>query len=305
MMILCQPSEPTTLTPALYFCPVDLSDFGSRLRAARESANISREKLAATVGLSKGSIRNYEVTDTEPSLSIALSLAKALGKDATWLDGDSPGINSLTTDTAVSLEEFDPGLPKPYEESVVIPIYSHVRASAGETDMFGWEPTDEDVFRLHRSKKLFAELLGFWPPDDMRGIRVDGWSMKRNGGGIDHDQIILYRPVSQIVSGARHVLAVSEAGTGEPKILVKRVQEFTGGGLKLISDNPALGIDDELLIPTPEGLLNQTTRQHVHLGVLGRVVWPSEGDDEATIRAVTKTIDGLIARGYLPSPQSS
>ena len=100
------------------------------------------------------------------------------------------------------------------------------------------------------------------------------------------------------------MLTVSEGE--DSRVLVKRVQLFSGGGLKLISDNPASGVEDEILIPDGQGgLMHQLTRQPAHIQFVGRVVWPDEFADENAIRLVGQTIDSLMHRGYLPLPQLS
>jgi Peptidase S24-like len=196
-------------------------------------------------------------------------------------------------------------LPAPYQELWELTVYTHVRASAGP-GLFGWEPSEDgDVLQVSYSKRLIAELLGFVPPPNTRAIRVDGWSMKRPNGGIDSGQIVLYQPVEQIASGRRHILGVLEEGSEDVRILVKRVQAFIGGGLKIIADNRAAGIEDEVLLPTESGaLMNERTKRVARVGVLGTLLWPSEYEDEQTIRTVNVAIERLIAEGFLNDPST-
>ena len=55
--------------------------FAEKLRELREAAGISREELALTSGLKRGTIRDYEQGKREPSLRSAVKLAGALGAD--------------------------------------------------------------------------------------------------------------------------------------------------------------------------------------------------------------------------------
>ena len=197
----------------------------------------------------------------------------------------------------------DRALPDPYRHTFLLTVYTHIRASAGP-GIFGWEPADEsDALRVERSKQLFAEMVGFWPPDAMEGIRVEGHSMRRPDGGIADGQIILYLPVTSIDSGDRYVLAVQDdEGDLDTRIVVKRVQAFFGGGIKIISDNPAAGVDDEVLIPDPDrGLVNERTGRVVTIGVLGRVIWPTNHVAETVALAVSHAIERLVGNGMIHS----
>lgn len=278
--------------------------------------------------MSASTLQNYENDATSPTVDFLVRFASAVGVTPGWIldgaaegaagDGAAPtgrpgGDQIVGNDTEASLPPSDPnGLLRPlsaspaYADRFTLTVYTHVEASAGD-GLFGWEPSDDDdVVEVDHSKRVFAELLGFWPPDDMRGVRVRGDSMRRARGGIVDGQIVLYRPVgsaADVEDGARYVLTVSEGE--ESRVLVKRVQLLTGGGLRLIADNPGVGVRDEVLVPSRDGLVNKETGQSVHLQFLGVVVWPDDHADEAAVRAVGRTLDHLIARGYLPAPPSA
>lgn len=60
--------------------------FPERLRAARERAGISAEKLALVVGFKgRSSISNLELGKQSATLELVENLARALGVKATWL----------------------------------------------------------------------------------------------------------------------------------------------------------------------------------------------------------------------------
>lgn len=57
--------------------------FSERLRAARKSAHLSQEELAAKAGISARTLQNYELGKRYPSnVEITLRLASALGVEA-------------------------------------------------------------------------------------------------------------------------------------------------------------------------------------------------------------------------------
>lgn len=52
---------------------------GHRIRAAREALGESQVRLAASAGISQGYLSQLETDEREPTLSIAVRLARALG----------------------------------------------------------------------------------------------------------------------------------------------------------------------------------------------------------------------------------
>ncbi|MAQ92643.1 MAG: hypothetical protein CMM84_03805 [Rhodothermaceae bacterium] len=302
-----------TTFPALPLPETWLSDFGTRLRLLREESGLSRVALGDAIDRGKTAIQNWEEGRNEPSASSILRLAEALGRDVGWLlhgeAADPDGTNNLVSDTRSSYGAAENpartrSIRGPYHETFRLTVYTHLTASAGE-GLYGWEPTgDEDYVEVEESKRLIADLLGFWPDDEIAGVRSKGISMRRRYGGIDDGQLVLYHPVrgpDDVADGFRHVLTVSEGE--DSRVLIKRLQLLIGGGIRLIADNPAAGVTDEVLVPDGEGgLVNRDTGQPVYIQFVGRVVWPDEFSDQAAIQTVGRTIEALVARGFLAEP---
>ena len=62
-----------------------------RLRAARVGAGLDQSELAETMGISRGSVHNYEVGATTPRRPVLTAWATATGYDLHWLEsGDEP-----------------------------------------------------------------------------------------------------------------------------------------------------------------------------------------------------------------------
>jgi putative transcriptional regulator len=60
---------------------------GERLRKLRQAAGLSQAELAARAGLTVDSVQNWEQGRSEPSLSRAARLARALGTSLDELAG--------------------------------------------------------------------------------------------------------------------------------------------------------------------------------------------------------------------------
>lgn len=273
---------------------------------------MTQKDVAEQLGVTKQAVSGYETGRVQATTEIQ-HLFTTRGINPTWL---------LTGDGEMLLAGQNDGgegkPPKPAASSVpdlaqrlranvpteddafVLTVYHSIRPAAGTPDRFLVEGDEDDADRHLHSKRIFQELLGFWPPDDMRGTYIEGWSMKRENGGLDNGQLVLYRPVHAIDSGRRYLLTVVDLDTGDISPLCKRLQLFVGGGLKIISDNPGAGVEDEVLLPNGnDELVNQRTGRHVKIRIAGLVVWPRESDDEREVRTVTRTIEQLAARGLL------
>jgi len=77
---------------------------GSRIKELRESKGMSRNDLAAKLGVTVGSISNYENEVSSPKEPILFKIMDALGCDANYLFQDSMCTPTLKRD--VSVKEF-------------------------------------------------------------------------------------------------------------------------------------------------------------------------------------------------------
>lgn len=78
---------------------------GSRIKELRESKNISRNELADLLGVTVGSISNYENEVSSPKEPILFKIMEVLHCDANYLFQDA--INMPTMENTVSVEEHD------------------------------------------------------------------------------------------------------------------------------------------------------------------------------------------------------
>lgn len=268
----------------------DYSLFGKRVRQARNEKGWTQQRLAEQTGLSRQTISGYENGNGHPS-SINIS------KIAEALDISEDRLSSALQTGVVS--DGDP----PYEadQTLEIQIFQDVRPAAGNGNVI-YEAEERNPDTLIQSKWLFEQILGFWPPDDMRGTYIDGDSMSTVEGPYDDGQLILYRPVEELTSGERFLLLVEDVSTGDWRLLFKKVQVYAGGGIKIISDNKAAGLEDETLLPNDEGkLVHQTTGLPVQMRVVGRVLWPDPDQAANEVTVITRTIERLVNMGMISS----
>lgn len=61
---------------------------GTRIKAARQAAGLNQEQLAKMLGVSKGSIGNYEADISHPKEEILISLMSMLNVDANYIYQD-------------------------------------------------------------------------------------------------------------------------------------------------------------------------------------------------------------------------
>ena len=78
---------------------------GSRIKELRENKNISRNELADLLGVTVGSISNYENEVSSPKEPILFKIMEVLHCDANYLFQDA--INMPTMENTVSVEEHD------------------------------------------------------------------------------------------------------------------------------------------------------------------------------------------------------
>lgn len=61
---------------------------GDRLLKARRAAELSQADLAKAIGVHRKSVTRWELGQSEPSASLLIPLARALGVSVAWLIGE-------------------------------------------------------------------------------------------------------------------------------------------------------------------------------------------------------------------------
>lgn len=84
---------------------------GDRIKEARLRAGLTQEELAKMVGVTKGSIANYETGVSVPKVECLYPLMAALGVDANYVYGVTPDDGSMRV--------------SPREKQLVIAYRSH------------------------------------------------------------------------------------------------------------------------------------------------------------------------------------
>lgn len=196
----------------------------------------------------------------------------------------------------------DPGLPvrrreaRSGSDTFTLVIYPGVTASCGPGRLVDIVQED-DALRYQLTRVFFRALLGFDPPTELRGIQVEGTSMEPD---IRHGQYVLYVPPGEIETGKRYLYQIEDLQTNDWTLYLKRLQRYHGGGVKVISDNHGLGIEDEVLLPEKGGVLrHKETGCLVKMHLVGRVLWPREGDDSNETRILSQMIERLASMGLV------
>jgi transcriptional regulator with XRE-family HTH domain len=266
----------------------DFFELGERIRAARKRKGLKQQQLADEIGVSRQTLSKYENGRRRPEPDQIDQIASATDVDADWITPPDPTVANQ------ALSDQEP------EDVFSLSVYTDVRPAAGNGNII-YEVDELEPLELMQSKRRFKDLLGFWPPDDLRGTYIQGQSMNRPSGPYEDGQLVLYVPVNDLQDGERYLLLVEDAHTGDWRLLFKKVRLYAGGGVKLISENPSPEFDNELLLPEDGDLVHQTTGLPVHMRVIGRVVWPEPYDDSEEAAFITRTIERLAQRGVLSS----
>lgn len=102
-------------------------DMPEVMRKHRTARGMSQAELAALVGVDKRQIRRYEAGGTQPTLSVARAIARALGITVDELAGEEPNRIDLTGDWWACWQSWKDGA------EVINPHEIQIRARQGDT----------------------------------------------------------------------------------------------------------------------------------------------------------------------------
>lgn len=262
--------------------------FGQQVKEARglrSQEEAARVLIDAGLKVSMRALAGYERGETKPDGLKQKAILQAL-RDA---GGDG------STSAAA--------LAKPSASSAVVQqpvtILLHDVEAACGPPLLVESHTEANGHRFTMEREFLAGLLGFDPPPLMRALRAKGRSMEPY---IGDGRWCLYEPVDEMVNGQRHVFQIEEEATGDWYLYIKRLQRLLGGGVKVISDNPLSGVDDETLIPDGPSkgkwMRHAVTDSLVRLHVAGVVLWP-DGENSRESMVIDRAIDRLVKRGVI------
>ena len=97
---------------------------GDRLKAARLRANLTQAELAAKIGLTKGSIGNYEQGISFPNVTVLSQLLEALQIDANYVYQDyvcsASAVSAVPEDERLLLDAFRKLNPPARERALLL-----------------------------------------------------------------------------------------------------------------------------------------------------------------------------------------
>lgn len=206
------------------------SELGQRLRNVREHfGDPDRDAFCLRLGISKGSLGNYERGDRVPDSTVLQSYRVELGVDANWL---LTGEGLMFADLGAASDKAFVSLP-----------FLDVEASAGLGTAV---PVHEGVQSVVSFERAFLRSMGAMP-DHCKIITARGDSMTPTIP--DGSLIVIDHSQRDVVNGWISVVNVC----GD--LLVKRVRRRLDGTIELVSDNPiypveAVGADraDQLIV---------------------------------------------------------
>lgn len=229
-----------------------MSEFGQRVRAAREAAGMSQRKLAKAIGITGAAISQWESGQTRADGVAASHIEKAeavlglrpgtlIGRGPVRVAEDRPGYLRpivIWNDAA----DLDPGayvqLPR---------LAYHLSAGNGGPDPAAAEPCESGAaFRAD-----FAAQEG-WTPRTHFTMRASGHSMEPTIQ--DGAPVVIATNQKAIISGKIYAFLVD----GEP--LLKRLFKLPSGRVRVVSDNRS-----------PE--FAEYEADQAEIDVIGRAVW--------------------------------
>lgn len=215
-------------------------NMGDKIRTRREELGISQAELAKRIGVTQGSIGNYESGVSKPKMELMPRIFQALQTDANYLFGETAPNADITYSESQAIKKYrtldqygketvDAVLDVEYrrcteirkQETASIEIrLSRLAASAGT----GEHLDDEEYESILVKRTPESERADF-------AVMVNGDSME---GTYSDGDILLVESTPRINSGDIGIFTVNSDGY---------VKEF--GGDRLISHNP--NYDDILL----------------------------------------------------------
>ena len=216
---------------------IDPSRFASALRAALARERWTQADLARELSVSQPTVSDWVNAKKTPGLDNLARLQTVLG-----LSDESIRV--------ASIDEAE------QEDIVFVPRVAFAEAGDGFVND---EPLVEE---RHAYSRRELRRLTNANPDRLMEITVVGDSMAPE---IPPSTPVLYRPAHEISDHGIYVLIYDES------VIVKKVQRFAGGALKIIPANPEY--DAEMLVPVQEAdTANTYQSQHTGLTATLRVV---------------------------------
>lgn len=280
------------------------SGVGARLQSIMDNHGLTQEDVSDKAGVSRRTVSRHLDRDHPPKHAQAKEsldkIAEALSVDQTWLL-TGKGDPHLETEKSPSLEVEGGHEPKSVTSHLrqsarfTLTVYHQVEAGAADNGHINYAADLQQADTAEYPRELFHDLLGFWPPAEMQGVYARGVSMEP---GVRDERLVLYKPVNDVVSGTRYVVHIYDPMTGDWYTRVKRLHRLTGGGLRIISDNPRVE-DETLILNENDKLVNEETSRPVNIRIIGRVLWPTAETDEERVQTITQTLQQLASSGQL------
>ena len=291
---------------------IELGTFGKRFEALRHHYGDTVDEFLERMGISRGGYYTW-IKEDEPVREAVGAVALRLPEvNVRWLNYGEGEITG-----PVPAGDGTPGaLPaKPgndllvrgggyFEnaETGVLTIYdgSDVQAGAGSNG-FGFEVFEDTAIEVRYYQQMMYDLLGFWPPENMRGMRVAGHSMMPT---IEPGQLVLYNPMRNlegIITRRRYIISLMNVKTETWTPMAKQIVRRSTDGFRIVSENRSLGEPDTVLLAEKgqARYTRQDSGERVEMAVLGEILWPQPGESDRSKKVIAETLEVLAAEGAL------
>ena len=280
-----------------------MSKTGTQIRLGRKEARLSQAELANEVGVTQKTISRWETGKGAPDVDQLLTICEATGESWAFFvprltaHGATSALARAGNELLVSGEGYFESA-----ETGVLKIYdgADVQAGAGSNG-FGFEIFEDTAIEVRYYQQMMYDLLGFWPPENMRGMRVAGHSMMPT---IEPGQLVLYNPMRNlegIITRRRYIISLMNVKTETWTPMAKQIIRRSTDGFRIVSENKSLGEPDTVLLAEKgqARYTRQDSGEEVKMAVLGEILWPQPGESDRSKKVIAETLEVLAAEGAL------
>lgn len=117
---------------------------------------------------------------------------------------------------------------------------------------------------------------------------ADGDSMEPT---IKNEELVIYQPVDKIQGAGVYVVYLTHG------LSVRRVQPMADGGFRIISDNDSHAYDDEVLVPTEDGFMKESTGRSAEFYPAGKVLFPGRKTNQIYVSQMDEIVKRAMNSG--------
>lgn len=187
-------------------------------------------------------------------------------------------------DTAAAKSEGE-SLSTLVQQTVRIRIHTEARVGVGDGHVVY---PDGATHSVEVPWRLLAEVIGIQLPRRIGVMWADGDSMEPT---IKNEELVIYQPVDKIQGAGVYVVYLTHG------LSVRRVQPMADGGFRIISDNDSHAYDDEVLVPTEDGFMKESTGRSAEFYPAGKVLFPGRKTNQIYVSQMDEIVKRAMNSG--------